>query len=183
MTARHLWLLACGGALISAVVSAHDMPVEQRVEVTMHPQDDRLVVRMHIPTSVLGEVAIQAAAADAVRNLDIRQDETPLDAPAMTTTLSAETKSLDVELTYRIAAGASGISARLNGFQSTPMEPVRTTVRYQPATGREQIVSVTGPATRVGFDPGTLDAVQLFIAQGLRSGRPPPTTCCCSCAC
>jgi len=135
----------------------------------MQPQGDRLLVRMHIPTSVLGEVPIQAAAADTVRTLDVRQDETPLDAPAITTTVSDDGKSVDVELTYRIAAGASGISARLNGFQSTSTEPVRTTVRYQPATGREQIMSVTGPATRVGFDPGTLDAVQLFTAQGLRS--------------
>ena len=183
---RHRWLALGGCVLMSAVVCAHDVPVEQRVEMTVQPQGDRLTVRMHVPVTALGDARLprlpdgtldparidgplQIVSAEVVRNLDMQQDETALSAPVTTATLGADRASVDLELTYRVAASANGISARLNGFQGTPMQPVRTTVRYQPAAGGAQVVSVTGPAARVRFDPGMLEALQLSITRGLSS--------------
>jgi len=163
------WPILAGCALLSAVVSAHEVPVEQRIDMSMQRQGDRLVVRMRVPAALLGDAPIQIAAADAARNLDVRQNDAPLPAPALSAVTGTNRVWTDIELTYRIDANANGISARLNGFRTPPMQPVRTTVTYQPMNGRAQLLSVVGPAMRVHFDPGTFDAVLEFLAQALRA--------------
>src|SRR5262245_10928564 len=95
-----VWLVGAL-ALTSAVVLAHEVPVEQRVEMTIQPRGDRLAVRMRIPSTLVGNAPIEVAAADAIRNLDLRQHETPLDVPVMTAALSGDRTSLDLDLTYR----------------------------------------------------------------------------------
>src|SRR5262245_15318594 len=95
-------------------------------------QGDRLLVRMRIPTTLLGDAPIRAAADDVARNLDVRQHDAPLPAPAVSAIRGTDRTWTDVELTYRIDSNAAGISARLNGFQAPPMQPVRTTVTYVP---------------------------------------------------
>jgi len=163
------WPILTGCALLSAVVSAHDVPVEQRIDMSMQRQGDRLVVRMRVPAALLGDAPIQIAAADIARNLDVRQHDAPLAAPALSAVTGTDRIWTDIELTYRIDAHATGISARLNGFRTPPMQPVRTTVTYQPPNGRAQVLSVVGPSSRVHFDPGTFDVVQEFLAQALRA--------------
>jgi hypothetical protein len=162
-----LSLAAC--ALLSAVVFAHELPVEQKVEISMRRQGDRLVVQMHVPSTLFGAAPFQVAADEVARNLDVRQNDASLAPPALSAIRGADRAWTDVELTYRIDANANGISARLNGFQAPPMQPVRTTVTFVPTNGRAQVVSVVGPATRVQFDPSTLDTVQDFAARALRS--------------
>src|SRR5262245_49725529 len=132
-------------------------------------QADRLIVRMRLPASLVGNGPIQAAADDLARNLDVRQHDVPLARPSVAAVRGIERAWTDVEFTYRINAAEDGISARLNGFQAPPMQPVRTTVRYMPRSGPAQVVSILGPATRVSFDPGALEVVQDFIARALRS--------------
>jgi hypothetical protein len=74
---------------------------------------------------------------------------------------------VDVDLTYAIQPGVSGFSARLNTFP--PIEqPIRTNVRFQ-SSDHESLISVTGAPTRIVFDPGALEAVQQFVARGLRA--------------
>ena len=162
-------LIVAGCVLLSAVVSAHEVPVEQRIDMSIERQGDRLVVRMRVPVALLGDAPIQIAAADAARNLDVRQDAAPLPAPALSAVTGTDRVWTDIELTYRIDGNANGISARLNGFRTPPMQPVRTTVRYLPPSGRAQVLSIVGPAARVDFDPGTLDTVQEFLSRALRS--------------
>lgn len=163
------WPILAGCALLSAVVSAHEVPVEQRIDMSMQRQGDRLVVRMRVPAALLGDAPIQIAAADAARNLDVRQNDAPLPAPALSAVTGTDRVWTDIELTYRIDAHANGISARLNGFRTPPMQPVRTTVTYQPPNGRAQVLSIVGPAARVHFDPGAFNAVQEVLAQALRA--------------
>jgi hypothetical protein len=144
------------------------VPAEQRIEMVMQRQGDRLVVRMRVPAALLGDAPIQIAAADAARNLDVRQDDAPLAAPALSAVTGTDRVWTDIELTYRVDANANGISARLNGFRTLPMQPVRTTVTYVATNGRAQVLSIVGPA-RVDFDPGALATVQEFLARALRS--------------
>jgi len=162
------WPLLAGTLLLSAVVAAHEVPAEQRIEMVMQRQGDRLVVRMRVPAALLGDAPIQIAAADAARNLDVRQDDAPLAAPALSAVTGTDRVWTDIELTYRVDANANGISARLNGFRTLPMQPVRTTVTYVATNGRAQVLSIVGPA-RVDFDPGALATVQEFLARALRS--------------
>ena len=162
-----LVLTAC--ALAPVVLSAHEVPVEQRIDMSMQRQGDRLVVRMRVPAALLGEAPIQIAAADAARNLDVRQDDASLPAPALSAVTGTDRVWTDIELTYRIDANGNGISARLNVFRTPPMQPIRTTVTYLRPNGRAQVISIVGPAARVHFDPGLLDTVQEFVARALRS--------------
>jgi hypothetical protein len=162
-----LVLTAC--ALAPVVLSAHEVPVEQRIDMSMQRQGDRLVVRMRLPAALLGDAPIQVAAADAARNLDVRQDDASLPTPALSAVTGTDRVWTDIELTYRINANGEGISARLNVFRTPPMQPVRTTVTYLPPNGRAQVISIAGPAARVHFDPGLLDTVQDFVGRALRS--------------
>jgi hypothetical protein len=145
------------------------VPVEQRIDMSMQRQGDRLVVRMRVPAALLGEAPIQIAAADAARNLDVRQDDASLPAPALSAVTGTDRVWTDIELTYRIKTNGNGLSARLNVFRTPPMQPVRTTVTYLPPNGRAQVISIAGPAARVYFDPGLLDTVQDFVGRALRS--------------
>jgi hypothetical protein len=162
-----LALLACAAAPI--LLSAHEVPVEQHVDMTIERQSDRLIVRMRLPAPLLGNGPMQATADDLARNLDVRQHDVALARPSVAAVRGIERAWTDVEFTYRINAAEDGISARLNGFQAPPMQPVRTTVRYTPRTGPAQVVSIVGPATRVNFDPGALEVVQDSVARALRS--------------
>ena len=46
---------------------------------------------------------------------------------------------------------------------------MRTVARYQPGSGRDQVVSVTGPAVRVTFDPPFAAVLRQFAVRGLRA--------------
>src|SRR5262245_13139799 len=76
-----LVLVAC--ALASVTLSAHEVPVEQRVDMAIERQGDRLTVRMRLPASLVGTGPIQAAADDLARNLDVRQHDVPLARPSV----------------------------------------------------------------------------------------------------
>ena len=167
-----------------APLSAHEVVVEQMVEMTLAPRGDRLVVSLHVPVAVAGDPALpgllrgsdEAAIQDRLRvvasgiahALDVRQDNLALPDPAITVRRAADRGSLDLELQYALPRGAAGVSARLNTF-SAKDGPVRTRARFQPAAGAEQIVSVAGPAARVAFDPSLADALPAFAVRGLRA--------------
>src|SRR5262245_8525167 len=155
--------------LAPVVLRAHEVPVEQRVEMAIERQGDRLMVRLRLPASLVGNGPIQAAADDLARNLDVRQHDVPLARPSIAAVRGIERVWTDVEFTYRINGAENGISARINAFQAPPMQPVRTTVRYALPNGASQVVSIVGPATRVSFDPGAFDVAQDFVARALRS--------------
>src|SRR5262245_21693232 len=144
---RVRWLLAAIVALGSIALSAHEVAVEQFVDMAVRLQDDRLVVRVHAPAAVLAEAKLpvladgtldtarlerplQIAAAETARNLDLQQDDAPLAAAGITARPGDDRRSVDIELTYRVIPAAGGVSARLNVFPSAPLRPVRTTVRY-----------------------------------------------------
>ena len=174
-----LWLMPVPPA------SAHDIAVEQPVEMVVQPQGARLVVRLHVPTTLLPEAKLprlqdgqfdapaidgllRIVAADIARNLDVRQEDAPLAAPTTTVRVGADRASIDVELVYAIRADAAGISARLNAFHAG-QQRVRTNARYLPPSGPPQNVSVSGTPARVLFDPAAADVFQQFIARGLRA--------------
>jgi len=174
-----LWLMPVPSA------SAHDIAVEQPVEMVVQPQGARLVVRLNVPATLLAEAklprlqdgqldapaidgVLSIVAADIARNLEVRQEDVPLAAPTTTVRVGADRMSIDVELVYAIRADAAGISARLNAFHAG-QQPVRTNARYVPPSGPPQNVSVSGTPARVLFDPGAADVLQPFIARGLRA--------------
>ena len=106
--------------------------------------------------------------ADIAHNLDLEQGDATLPDPAVTVRRGTDAGSIEVDLRYPIQADGDGFSARLNTFTSKD-GPVRTNVRYQPESGREQIITVTGPATRVAFDPAVATVLQSFAVRGLRA--------------
>ena len=153
---------------------------------TVQPRGDRLIVRAHIPATALADARLPrlaggtldlttieqpllVVAADTARNLDVQHGRVSLGSPQMTAHVGADRASVDVELTYGMDGNATDFSARLNAFQGTPLQPIRTTVTYLQPSGAPQIFSVIGPATRVRFDPTALDALQQFVARSLTS--------------
>jgi hypothetical protein len=167
-----------------ALVSAHDVIVDQVVEMVVEPLGDQLVVRLHVPVAVLGDAnlprlsgqgldptrigdALQIVAADIARNLDVQQGDDVLPEPIATARAGADRASIDVELRYPSRAGSERFSARLNAFRAGD-RPVRTNVRYAVAAGIDHTVSVTGLPGRVVFDPLAWDVLQQFAARGLR---------------
>jgi hypothetical protein len=169
--------------LLPTAAPAHEVVVEQIVRIDMQVQGDRLVVGIHVPATALGDARLPRLAdgtldratidgvlpivtADVVRNLDLRQDGTALRASSAASRVGGDRLSIDIEATYRID-GAAGLSARLNAFRSEPLQPVRTIVRFVPASGAAPIISVVGPPVRVSFDPALADALQDFLARGL----------------
>ena len=46
---------------------------------------------------------------------------------------------------------------------------MRTNLRYRPTSAHEHTISVTGPSVRIAFDPGSMEVLQQFVAQGLRA--------------
>ena len=177
-----LLMVAC--LLGSATIKAHGV-VEQVVDIVIQRRGDRLLVRLHVPATVVADARLpqlddgtldtnaideplRILGSHIARNLDIQQADDALMAPATIPTVNTDRKSVDVDLTYSIDAGTSGISARLNAFQAVG-QPVRTNARFQPSPGREYVVSVTGAPVRVLFDPDALETVQQFIARGLQA--------------
>ncbi|HKB12905.1 MAG TPA: HupE/UreJ family protein [Vicinamibacterales bacterium] len=169
--------------LIPVQARAHEVAVEQIVNVVFQPQGDRLAVRAQLPATALSDAKLPlladgtldqpamarllpVVAADVARNLDVQQDGTALPAPSAAARLGADRKSIDVDLTYRIDR-ADRISARLNTFRSPPLQPVRTIARYLPPAGHAQTISVVGPPSRVAFDPDVVEAVPDFITRAL----------------
>jgi hypothetical protein len=181
---RHVVVAAAGILVLTALVRAHDVAVEQIVEVTVQPRGDELAVRLHVPASALGDAQLpalgdgtldtarlagplQITAAETARALDLQQDDTVLALLRSSASVGSDRRSVDIELAYRLPGGSAGLSARLNTFQSAPLRPVRTNVRYVAPAGPLQILSVTGNVMRVRFDPGRSDVASLFAARAL----------------
>lgn len=161
---------------------AHDVIVEQRVEMAIHPSGDRLRIQMRVPVSaipeaklsVVGETAdaasveraLQVVAADAARNLDVWHEESAVPPSGVAAQFSPDRRAVEIELTYP-TADVDGFSARVNAFTGTPLQPVRTIVEYVPRAGPPQSVSVAGPARRIAFDPDLGEAVAECAARAL----------------
>jgi hypothetical protein len=177
-------VLVVASLMLSTTVRAHDI-VEQVVEMLVQPRGGRLVVRLHVPATVLvnaklpqlDDGRLDTAALDAplrivtgdiARNLDIWQTDAALAPPRAVGKVGADGRSVDVDLTYVIQSGTAEISARLNTFQAID-QPVRTNVHFQASSEREYLVSVTGAPVRVLFNPGVLETLQQFSARGLRA--------------
>jgi hypothetical protein len=166
-----------------ATLSAHEVIVEPIVDLTLEPQGDRLLVRLHVPAAVTGDAGLpgllrgdpaaigdrlRIVAADIARNLDLQQEEASLADPAVTVRPADDRTSIEVELRYAIRAGAAGFSARLNTF-SAKEGAVRTNALYRPPSGGDQTVSVIGPPTRIAFDPAASTVLPQFAVRGVRA--------------
>jgi HupE / UreJ protein len=170
--------------LALAPLSAHEIVVEQIVEMTLDRQGDALVVALHVPAAVTGDPALpgllkggdaaaldnrlRIVAADLARNLDVQAGDATLPDPIVTVRRGAGVAAIDVELRYPTRPDEHDFSARLNAFSSKD-GPVRTRARYRPGSGREQVVSVTGPVARVAFDPPFSEVLASFAVRGLRA--------------
>ena len=183
---RRAWLAAAFLFFIGAraAVSAHDVVVEQVVEMTLSPRGETLLVNLRLPAAVTGDPSLAAllkgadaaareshmrvVAADIARNLELRQGDATLASPAATVRPGGDGASIDIELRYAIRPDDDDFSARLNAFTFRDM-PVRTIARYRPEAGRERIVSIVGPATRVAFSPSVVDVASAFALRGLRA--------------
>jgi len=180
---RAAWIAFAAVLCVCGFSSAHDVIVEQQVDIVIRPSDAHLVVQMHVPASAVAEAklptladgtldearigpALEIVGADAARNLDVWYDRRPIVPSQVTVRLSADRRAVDVALSYS-TTGANGFSARLNAFTGAPLRPVRTTVQYVPASGSPQTVSVVGPPRRVAFDPTTADVISQVAARGL----------------
>jgi hypothetical protein len=183
---RFSLLVVVAMCLLTAPLGAHDVVVDQIVDVDVQVQSRELAVRVRIPASALGDAkiphrpdgtldeaaaaeALRVVAADITRNFDLRQGDVPLTPTATEVRVGDDRRSLEVALTYPIDGDARGLSARLNTFRGTPLNPVRTNVRFQPLAGHARQMSTTGAAARVPFDPSALDVAQQFFARGLRA--------------
>jgi hypothetical protein len=167
-----------------AALAAHEVIVEQIVEMTLTPQNGTLVVGLHVPATAAGDPGlidllrrgdsaalaerIRIVSADIARNLDVQQGGATLSNPATTSNRDADGSSIDVTLRYPVQGGDGEFSARLNAFSSKD-GPVRTIARYRPVSEHEQIVSVAGPAARIAFDPPFTTVVSSFGLRGLRA--------------
>ena len=157
---RLLAIVVAACLLAASTLRAHDVVVEEIVQIAMRVADGRLAVQMRVPVIVLAGLTLprlpdgtldtatiaeplRIVAADAVRNLDVQQDGTSLPQTNFATRLSVDRTAVEVDVTYPLA-GTAGISARLNTFQNKPLHPVRTRVEYVPATGAAQTLSVMG---------------------------------------
>ncbi len=171
-------------AVCSAVLLAHEVVVEQIVEVTVAPRGDQLVVQMHVPAAVLADArlphradgtldadaaALAIVAADPARNLDVRQNDAALAMPKASARIGADRTSIDVDLTYALRGERDNLSARLNTFAAAPLTTVRTRARFLPPSGSPQIIDVTGAPTRVTFDPPALAVARDFVTRALSS--------------
>lgn len=179
-------LVAIALVMALAPVSAHELVFAQVVEMVVEPQGNQLLVRLHVPVTVLGDAnlprlsnrtldltrigdALPIVAADIARNLDVHQGDEVLPDPVATARVGADRVSIDVELTYPSGNDARGFSARVNAFRSND-GPVRTNLRYMtPRPGPEHHLRITGPAVRVAFDPPPTDVLQQFVARGVRA--------------
>jgi hypothetical protein len=181
---RARWLAAAMAiACWLAPISAHEVIVEQIVDMRMADEGNQFVVTLRVPAAVAGDsrlpgllkgtdtAALQdqlrIVAADIAHNLDVRRASATLADPIITARPDASRTSLEVELRYPSRPGVDRYSARVNAFSSKD-GPVRTVARYQPGSGREQVVNVTGPAVRITFDPLFGSVLRQFAVRGLR---------------
>jgi hypothetical protein len=171
-------------AFCLAPVSAHEVVVEQIVDMRIADRGDQLLITLQLPAAVAGDsrlpgllegndiaalrAQLQVIAADIAHNLDVRRGNDTLADPIIAVRPDRNRTSIEVELRYPSRPGTDRFSARLNRFSSKD-GPVRTVARYQPASGREQIVNVTGPAVRVTFDPSFAAVLRQFAVRGLRA--------------
>ncbi len=181
---RRAWSVPLFLIVLGPALAAHEVIVEQIVEMTLTPQNRTLVVGLHVPATVAGDPGLigllkggdsaaltekmRIVSADIARNLDAQQGGAPLANPATTSSRGADGSSIDVTLRYPVQGDDGDFSARLNTFSSKDGS-VRTIARYRPVSGREQIVSVAGPAARVAFDPPFTTVVSSFGLRGLRA--------------
>lgn len=170
--------------LAMAPLSAHEVVVERIVEMTLVAQREAFVVDVHVPAAVAGDPALPAllkggdaatlddhlriAAADLMRNLDVQDGDGALPDPVVTVRRGADGESIEVQLRYPTRGEPSDFTARLNAFRSTD-GPVRTNARFHDGSRRDRLVSVTGPATRVAFNPDLAAVVPSFAVRGLRA--------------
>jgi hypothetical protein len=163
---------------------AHEIVVEQIVEVTVAPRGSQLVVQMHVPAAVLVDArlphrpdgtldadatSLAIVAADLARNLDVRQADAALAMPIASARIGADRRSIDLDLTYALRGGGDDLSARLNTFAAAPLTSVRTHVRFVPTSGSPQIIDVTGAPARVTFDPPALAVARELVTRALTS--------------
>ncbi|HEY1909438.1 MAG TPA: hypothetical protein VGG73_00835 [Vicinamibacterales bacterium] len=171
-------------ALTGTRLLAHDVVVDQVIDMNIAVRGPQLVVHLHVPATALADAnlprlpdrtidpsrarpLLAGIAADVARNLDLQQGENRFAAPTATARVGDDQKSVDVELVY--TGGVSGsVSARLNAFRAVE-GPARTDLHYSTATGSEQSLTVTGPPVRVQLDPSTLDVARQFIGRGVRA--------------
>jgi hypothetical protein len=167
-----------------AALAAHEVIVEQIVEMTLTPQNGTLVVGLHVPATAAGDPGLigllkggdsaalaeqmRIVSADIARNLDVQQGGAGLVNPATTSSRGADGSSIDVTLRYPVQGDDGDFSARLNSFRSKD-GPVRTIARYRPVSGARTDRSVAGPAARVAFDPPFTTVVSSFGLRGLRA--------------
>lgn len=171
-------------ALTVARLLAHDVVVDQVIDMSVETRGPQLVVHLHVPATVLGDANVPrlpdrtidpsrttpllpGIAADVARNLDLQQGGNALPAPTATARLGDDRRSVEIELAYA-SRGPRSVSARLNAFHSDE-GPARTNVRYSTTSGFEQSLTVTGPPVRVQLDPPAIDAVRQFVGRGVRA--------------
>jgi hypothetical protein len=175
-------LIAAAMAFCLSPISAHEVIVEQIVDMRVTDQGYQLVITLQVPAAVAGDSRLpgllegndtaalrdqlQVIAADIAHNLDVRQGDGTLADPIIAVRPDPSRTSIEVELRYPSWPGENRFSARVNRFSSKD-GPVRTVARYQPASGRDQIVNVTGPAVRITFDPSFAAVLRQFAVRGL----------------
>ena len=141
----------------------------------------RALVELQIPATAAGDLRLPAllkgndpaalqqlkiVTADIAHNLDVRQNDVTLD-PTITVRPGATVRrSRQSCTTPRDPAPAGFRRAERVQLEG---RSVRTVARYQPASGDEQIVSVTVPAARVMFDPPLGAVLGQFAIRGLRT--------------
>lgn len=190
-------LVGCAiGCLVLSLttVSAHDVPLEQIVTISVSASRSPITVSVRIPTALLAdanlpktetghlrldqmEPALRVVAADVANTLAVEQDETPLPVRSSRAVLVVtepgaqqvfwNQASVDVEITYN-AVSQGGLSARVNTFPSR-VETVRTVVTYEGANGGARMFSLVGAPERVMFDPDRSDVVRGFVVRSVRT--------------
>lgn len=170
-------------AVAAPRLSAHDVPVEHVVDMSVEPRASDLLVRAHLPAAVVGDAnlprladgtldaaisseRLRIVAADLAHNLDLQQGEVSLPATVESARIGADRRSIDVELRY--PNGDGDVSARLNAFRALGA-PVRTNLRYRLPSGRDHAVSITGLPARLTLDPGIGEVLPQFVGRGVRA--------------
>jgi hypothetical protein len=166
-----------------ASLRAHEVVVEQVVDMRVDASGGTLHVQLHVPATLLAEAnlprlpdrtidpsrilpLLPGIAADVARNLDLQQGESALPPPTATARLGSDRRSVEVELGYA-SAGSASLSARLNAFHAVE-GPTRTDLHYLAASGADRSLTVTGPPVRVQLDPSAVEVARQFAGRGLR---------------
>src|SRR5262249_54736057 len=152
-----------------AMVRAHEVTIEDVVEMVVEPRGKQLVVHLDLPAAVLTDAKLpgladgsfdtvgiaellRVVAPDLARNLDVRQGDGLPAARRTRAQVGSDRRSIQVDFTYDMNPAEVGISARLNAFRSAA-RPVRTQVQFRPSLGPSRTLTVAGTPTRVVFDP------------------------------